>query len=194
MKQMVGITGGIGSGKSTVCMVFEKLGASIFHADGESKLLINQNPELRCQLINEFGNQLYKQDKIDRELFADIIFNDPRKLQKANGIIHPYVFKRFENWVTKQSSGPVLMLEAAILFETDFWKRMDRNILVIAPLDMRILRVMKRDNVEKEKVLERIRQQKDDKGHMQLADFIINNDEKEMLLPQILKVWKSLLS
>jgi dephospho-CoA kinase len=184
---IVGITGGIGSGKSIVSHIFELLGVSVYNSDIRSKELLNKDPELISKLIEQFGEEIYTSSGIDRKHFASLIFNDKKLLEISNNIIHPFVRKDFENWVDAQSS-PYVIKESAILFETGIYKQLNKIILVTAPEKIRIKRVQEREQISKDVVLERINNQWEESKKIPLADFVIFNDETQMLLPQILKI------
>ena len=184
----IGITGGIGSGKSTVCKVFEHLGIPVFEADSVAKKLVNSNKEIRKSLIHLYGEGIYNENNcIDRKKLANIIFNDKIELEKVNAIIHPHVRNEFNRWEKNQKTKYTIH-EAAILFESGFYKMMDFTILVTAPENERIKRICKRENIEPNVVKERInRQWKDDKRR-KLATVEIKNDNKELIIPQIVKI------
>ncbi len=192
MVQIVGITGGIGSGKSTDCSVFKILGVPVFEADTEAKKLINTNSVLKTGLIDLFGRDIYTPDgTINRNKLAGIIFNDEVQLTKVNELIHPVVRAEFKNWAEKQTA-PYVLHEAAILFESGFYKMMDFTILVSAPEEIRINRVTSRDNSTAAEVKERINKQWPDEQKRKLATVEIINDNKELILPQIIKIDKQL--
>jgi dephospho-CoA kinase len=182
----IGITGGIGSGKSTVCSIFKLLGVPVFEADVTAKCLVNSNPEIKNGLVDLFGNDIYTKDgTIDRKKFADIIFNDDFQLAKVNALVHPVVRAEFKHWVEEQNA-PYVVHEAAILFESGFYKMMDFTILVTAPEIIRIERVTKRDGLTAEQVKERIDKQWSDTKKMKLADIVIDNDNTKLIIPQII--------
>lgn len=188
----VGITGGIGSGKSTVCKVFKTLGIPVFEADIVAKNLVNTNSDIKKGLINLYGEGIYIPDGgVDRKKLASIIFNDDIQLDKVNKLIHPAVRNEFDCWIKNQNTKYVIH-EAAILFESGFYKIMDYTILVSAPTDTRIERVSKRDNISVELVKERIAKQWTDKQKAELATIVLNNDNTELLIPQIIKIDKQL--
>lgn len=174
--KIVGITGGIGSGKTTVAKMFASLGAPIYNADVEAKILTNASPIIRESLIKLLGNEVYKDGELNRKYMADKIFNDKVLLQKANAIIHPQVAKHFKNWA-KNQDFPYVLKEAAILFESGSYKQCDQVILVTAPKETRILRVMERDNATREEVEARMKNQWEDSEKMKLADFILQNEQ-----------------
>lgn len=174
--KIVGITGGIGSGKTTVAKMFAALDVPIYYADDEAKKLMNSSPIIRESLISLLGEETYKDGTLDRKFMADKIFNDKILLEKANAIIHPQVAEHFKNWVTNQNH-PYALKEAAILYESGSYKQCDKVILVTAPREIRILRVMERDNVSREEVEARMKNQWNDFEKEKLADFILQNDQ-----------------
>lgn len=184
----VGITGGIGSGKSTVCQFFKTLGIPVFEADAEAKKLINSSDAIRNQLVFEFGSDIYLPNQtIDRKKLADLIFNSPTLLEKVNRIIHPEVRTHFFRWFEMQKA-PYVIHEAAILFESGFYEFMDFTVLVTAPENIRIERVMKREGCTEESVRARIARQWTDEKKMQMADFTVHNNNKELIVPQLFKL------
>ncbi|MFY9152128.1 MAG: dephospho-CoA kinase [Prolixibacteraceae bacterium] len=188
----IGITGGIGSGKSTACRIFSVLGIPVFEADLEAKRLMNTDPEIAFQLIRLFGEAVYLPDHtIDRKYLAGIVFNNPSLLAQLNQIVHPAVRKAFSDWCDKQDS-PYVIHEAAILFESGFYKLMDKTIAVIANQDQRISRVLKRDHLSPELVMERIKNQWTDEERIKLADFLISNNDDELIVPQIVDIDKKI--
>ncbi|MEO6901516.1 MAG: dephospho-CoA kinase [Bacteroidia bacterium] len=190
----VGITGGIGSGKSTVCKVFELLGVPIFYADAESQKLLQNNKEIQRAIIKLFGNDILSSEGlIDRKKIAAIVFNDVQKLRNLNEILHPAVFTHFENWVKKQV-GCYVIKEAAILFESGANKQVDKIITVTCPIDIRINRVIKRDGVTYQSVEKRILNQRSDEEKVRYSQFVINNDERNLIIPQILFINRQLLN
>ena len=188
----VGITGGIGSGKSTICRIFNLLGTPVFEADRAAKALMNSNSEIRNGLINLYGSDIYTSDgNVDRKKLAGIIFNDDIQLQKINALVHPQVRAEFLNWAEHQDS-PYVVHEAAILFESGFYKMMDATILVSAPEEERINRVSKRDGSEREQIRSRIQKQWPDEEKRKLATIEIVNDNKNLIIPEIIKIDKQL--
>ncbi len=184
----IGITGGIGSGKSTVCKVFKMLGIPIFEADVVAKELINSNSEIKTELIRLFGESIYTPNNgVDRKKLASIIFNDNLQLAKVNKLVHPVVRNEYTNWVERQST-PYVIHEAAILFESGFYKMMDFTILVSAPENQRIERVTKRDRALKNQVIERIAKQWTDEQKRKLATIEIKNADNDLIIPQIIKI------
>ncbi len=188
----VGITGGIGSGKSTVCRVFEVLGIPVFEADLVAKRLQNTDPQIRSQLIDLFGTDVYLPDQtINRKYLAPIVFNNPSLLAKLNAIVHPVVRKTFEEWF-RQQDAPYVLHEAAILFESGFYKMMDKTIVVVANEEERIQRVMKRDQATIDLIRQRIQNQWTDNERIKLADYIISNNDNELIIPQIVEIDKKI--
>ena len=188
MTLKIGITGGIGSGKTIVCEIFKLLGVPVFQADFVAGKLINSDAVIRSELISRYGNDIYQTDrKVNREKLAGIIFNDDAELEKVNKIIHPFVRNEFMNWVKNQEAEYVIH-EAAILFESGFYKMMDAAILVTAPEEMRIERVIKRNGLTRENVLSRIAKQWPDSEKRKFATFELINDNKSLLIPQIIEI------
>lgn len=188
----IGITGGIGSGKSTACRIFSVLGIPVFEADIEAKNLMNSDPEMSKQLVRLFGEAVYLPDHtIDRKYLAGIVFNTPSLLTQLNQIVHPAVRRAFSEWINKQES-PYIIHEAAILFESGFYKLMDKTIVVVANEEQRISRVLKRDNLSPELVKQRIKSQWSDEERIKLADYIIRNNDDELITPQIVELDKKI--
>jgi len=180
----VGITGGIGSGKSVVSKIIESLGYPVFNSDQVSKDLVNTHPEIKAGLIALFGEEIYTKDGLNKSLLAKIIFSDDDARTKVNTLIHPRVREAFADFAENASSSMVFN-EAAILFETGANEQMDQMILVTAPEALRIKRVMSRDGVSEDEVKGRINKQWSDDKKIDLADFVLINDEKEPLLKQV---------
>jgi dephospho-CoA kinase len=173
--KIVGITGGIGSGKTTVAKMFAEFGAPVYYADAEAKELTATSPEIREDLIALLGAATFKDGVLDRKYMANKIFNDKELLAKANAIIHPRVAEHFKQWVEAQKF-PYVLKEAAILFESGSYKDCDITILVTAPEEVRIQRVMKRDNTTRDEVVARMKNQWSDAKKRELADYIIENE------------------
>ena len=194
MALKVGITGGIGSGKSTVCNIFKILGIPVFEADLVAKSLINSNSNIRNGLIELFGKNIYNENNlVNRKMLANLIFNDDNLLDKVNRLIHPEVRNEFVKWQELQNQEYAIH-EAAILFESGFYKMMDYTILVTAPEEIRIERVTKRENISAELVKIRMEKQWPDKEKRILASIELVNDNKNLLIPQILEIDKKLKS
>jgi len=188
----LGITGGIGSGKSVVSQLLELLGVPVFYADNESKILTNTSPVIREKLISIFGNEIYKGGVLNKPLLASHIFNDENKLKAVNAIIHPEVLKQFDYWVQSHNHSTIVAHEAAILFESGLNVYMDKVVLVSAPLDIRIDRVVKRDKATSQQVLKRIENQMSEEEKMNRADYIICNDGKNSLITQVIDLLTTL--
>lgn len=188
----VGITGGIGSGKSTVCEIFKILGVPVFEADKIARTLMNENPEIRQNLITWFGDEIYSENLLNRKKLAELIFNNTENLKRVNSIVHPVVRNEFEKWKNSQKSV-YSVYEAAILFESGFYKLMDLNFLIVSPEQLRIHRVMKRDQISEEQVLARIHNQWSDEEKIKLANAVIYNDNKNLIIPQIIEIDKKLI-
>lgn len=183
--KIIGITGGIGSGKSTVCAIFSALGLPVFEADKEAKLVYD-DAEIRSKVIGFFGTGVFDGAMLNRQKLAQIVFNNPEMLEKLNAIIHPAVQARFSKWCRKNSHYPMVFREAAILFESGTYADCHSTVLVIAPEEMRIANVMRRDGLTKEDVMDRMKNQWSDDKKRALATFVIVNDGKTALLPQCL--------
>ena len=188
----VGITGGIGSGKTTVGKVFETLGISVYDADMQAKRLMNTDPELKAALKEYFGNDIYRDEVLERHKLAEIVFNDPIALEKVNAWVHPAVARDFEHWCTLQTS-PYVIEEAAIIFESNLAHRFAKVILVTAPDDLRIKRVCARNDVAPEAVRKRMDRQWSEEKKMALADYIIYNDDLRLVIPQVVEIHRQLL-
>lgn len=194
MNLKIGITGGIGAGKTFVAQVFKTLGIPYYNADVEAKILMNTNLEIRERLIDAFGQKTYdKEGRLNREYLASIVFNDTNRLHTLNSIVHPIVIKKGKDWGDSQL-GKYSLKEAALLFESGSYKDLDYTILVTAPEELRIQRVMTRDNLSRDEVLKRIAKQMSEKDKLNLANFVIINDEKQSLLSQIWKIHEILIS
>jgi len=189
----IGITGGIGSGKTYVASVFKSLGIPIFNADIQAKKIMTSSRKLIKLLKEEFGNDIYKDSDLNKEKLASIVFSNSDKLQKLNSLVHPIVKEEFNNWCKKQTS-PYVIKEAAILFESNSHIGLDAVICVSAPLDLRMRRLLNRDDYSKKEIKKRIENQISQEEKEKLSDYIIVNDEKDLLLPKIIKFHKELLS
>ncbi len=192
MAVIIGITGGIGSGKSTVCRVFELLGAPVFEADKVGKELLDTNQNLKSEIIHLFGEEIYTANgNLNRKKLAGIIFNDEVQLERVNALIHPAVKNEFMNWAEKQQNT-YLIHEAAILFESGFHKLTDFTILVTAPEQQRVQRVMNRDAASENQIRERMAKQWADEKKEKMATVVLKNDNKNLILPQIIEIDKKL--
>ncbi len=190
----VGITGGIGSGKTMVCKIFEMLGVPVYYADFHAKRLMETNPAISKGLTRLFGPSIISDGKIERKKLAEIIFNDTDAITAVNNLVHPEVRKDFIEWIKTMSGHDYVIEEAAILFESGAYKLLDFNITVSAPEEMRISRVMARDNISRESVISRINNQMNDQEREKLADAVILNDESDLLIPRILTLHNELIN
>jgi dephospho-CoA kinase len=188
----IGITGGIGSGKSTVAKAFQVLGIPVYFADDAAKRLMNENDELKAKIQLHFGNQVYKNGQLDRKLLAEIVFTSPQKLASLNKLVHPATLKDADEWMQKQTS-PYSLKEAALIFESGAQEHLDYVIGVTAPAPLRIQRTIQRDGITREEVIARIDKQMNESIKMKLCDFVLINNEQEMLLPQVLQLHENLL-
>lgn len=184
----LGITGGIGSGKSTISEIFTLLGVPVYVSDLESKRIVEQSPIVKEKLTALFGEELYRNGVLDKAKLANYIFNDKEKLEKVNAIIHPEVETDFGQWLARNKQYPILAQEAAILFESGFNKLMDKVVMVYTPLELRIQRTMLRDKMPYDKVVERIRNQMSDEEKIKLSDFTIVNDGTLSIIEQVSNV------
>jgi dephospho-CoA kinase len=188
----LGITGGIGSGKTSVCRVFEVLGIPVFSADSEAREIMENDNGIISEINSIIGRDLYKNGSLDRTELASIIFNDTTILKKVNSLVHPAVFDHFTKWTLIQST-PYVIMEAAILFESGASAVVDKIATVIAPVEQRIKRVVLRNKLSQEQVMERMRNQMDDEERIRQSDFIISNSENDMIIPSILKIHNEIL-
>ncbi|MDR1810161.1 MAG: dephospho-CoA kinase [Prevotella sp.] len=184
----LGITGGIGSGKSVVSGILSLLDVPVYIADIESKKLTATSPAIRQKLIAAFGNELYTGNELNKGLFASYIFNDRQKMQTASDIIHPEVAKHYAHWIEAYQSSALTAHESAILFETGWDKTMDKVVTVYAPIDLRIRRVMEREHTSRQATLERIGNQLPDEEKMRLSDYVIHNDGNKSLIEQTINL------
>ncbi|WP_320018528.1 dephospho-CoA kinase [Labilibaculum manganireducens] len=190
----VGLTGGIGSGKSIVGRAFEMMGIPVYIADIEAKRLMVFDSELRNLLISRFGNQIYDSNfNLNRKLLAEIVFNDSEALQDINSIVHPAVRKDFIRWCEQHSQIPYVIQESAIIFDSGLYKNFDKIITVAAKDEIRIQRVMERDSMSRELIVERMRSQLPESVRIEKADFVIYNNT-ELILPQIKRIDKQIRS
>lgn len=189
----IGITGGIGSGKSTISRIFELLGVPVYYADDRAKDIMVRDPELAAQVKHHFGEEMYDAEgALNRKLLGNIVFNDKDKLALLNSLVHPATIRDSDNWALQQHT-PYVLKEAALLFETESFHHLDKVIAVFAPQPLRVHRVMKRDNVTRNEVLARIYKQIDETIKMKLSDYVIYNDEQHMVIPQVLALHKQFL-
>lgn len=186
---LIGLTGGIGSGKSLVARIFSSLGVPVYDADSQAKKLMNTDSVLMASIQKEFGNEAYDQNGVlNRKFLAASVFNNPEKLKVLNQLVHPRVQADTEKWVVENKGQSYLIKEAALLFESGSFQNLDKIIVVTAPQDVRVNRVMLRDGRSKQEVESIIRNQMAEEEKAARADFIVRNDESELVIPQILKL------
>lgn len=188
----VGLTGGIGSGKTTVAKIFAALGIPIYHADSRAKELMETEPKLIEQIKLNFSEKAYLNGKLNRSFLSEMVFQDKEKLTILNRIVHPFTIADGKEWMNKQTTAYAIK-EAALIFESGSQGEYDFIIGVHAPQSMRVLRTMQRDKVERERIIERMDQQLEESLKMKLCDVVIENDEKQMLIPQVLAIHQKLL-
>ncbi len=191
MTKIIGLTGGIGSGKTTVARQFEALGVPVYIADTEAKKIMDL-PETIQSIKNEFGTSIFENEVLDRKKLAKIVFEDTEKLQKLNNIIHPLVKNHFQEWVQEKRDFDFIIKEVAILFESGSYKDCNKIITVVAPLEIRIERVLKRDDSDYESVMKRIQNQWTDEMRIAKSDFVIENIDLENTQKQVDKIYKVL--
>ncbi|MGI8597675.1 MAG: dephospho-CoA kinase [Chitinophagaceae bacterium] len=191
MPLKVGLTGGIGSGKTTVAKIFEILGVPVYDADASTKNLYETNFELRQALMHHFGADIYTDAGLNRSKLSGIVFSNPQKLDLLNTLVHPLTIKDAEEWMKRQNT-PYVIKEAALIFEAGSARKLDLVIGVQAPEHIRIHRAMERDGVTREEVINRMRSQIDEDIKMKLCDFIIKNDEQLLVIPQVLEIHKEI--
>ena len=190
--KIIGLTGGIGSGKTTVLKMFKELGCATYVADIEAKKLMNSNKRLMNQIKLLFGDKAYLDDKLNTAFIAEIVFNDKVKLTALNALVHPVVQEDFKNFVNK-STSKIIIYEAAILFESGSDALCDLIITVATDIDERIERIIKRDGVTKEQILERMQHQLNDEEKVKKADFVINNSDIFNTKAQVSTIYKILM-
>lgn len=193
MSLRIGLTGGMGSGKSTVAGIFKVLGIPVFDADATAKNIMQTDPGLKTAIIDTFGETVYPGGLLDRKKLASLVFTDPYQLEKLNALVHPRTIAAAEAWASEQTA-PYTVKEAALFFEAGSAIGIDYMIGVYAPKHTRIKRVMDRDGISREEVLARMSRQIQEEVKMRLCDFVVVNDEQQLLLPQVLKLHEQFLS
>ncbi|MBI5371516.1 MAG: dephospho-CoA kinase [Sphingobacteriales bacterium] len=188
----IGLTGGIGSGKSTVAKVFETLGIPVYYADEVAKQIMNSDPALKESIIQYFGAAAYKDGTLDRKYLAAIVFNNKEKLDLLNSLVHPATIRDSKNWMAEQQA-PYAIREAALLFESGAADNLDFVIGVYAPRSLRIQRVIKRDGLTVEEIEKRISRQINEEMKMKLCDAVIRNDEQELVIPQVIRLHERMM-
>ncbi len=191
----IGITGGIGSGKTTVCKVFETLGVPVFYADTVAKQIMMTDKVLISGVKDTFGEQSYFDNgNLNNKHIAEIVFNNEEELAKLNALVHPAVFRAFDKWDAKLPKHlPYSLKEAALLFESGSYQMCDKNILVVAPHDLKIARVTQRDKVSEQQVLARMGKQFTDEQKLKMADYLIENNENQSIILQVLDLHQQFL-
>jgi len=192
MAKRLGVTGGIGSGKTTVCRIFRVLGIPVFVADNVARDVMENEPDIRAAINLITGKDLYTHGNLDRKELARIIFNRPDLLRKVNAAVHPEVLERFNRWASA-SDSPYVIMEAAILFEAGADSLVDRVVTISAPVEERISRVMGRNELTREEVIRRINNQLEDEEREEQSYYVINNSDNEMIIPEILKIHEDML-
>ena len=192
MARRLGVTGGIGSGKTTVCRIFRVLGVPVFVADDAAKQMMNSDPDIRKKINEIAGQDLYSGGNLDRMELARLIFNNPEMLKSVNKVVHPIVLRTFDEWAEK-AEEPYVIMEAAVLFESRGEAHVDRVVSISAPVEERIERVMGRSELSREQVLERINNQLEDDEREEQSYYVINNADNEMIIPEILKIHSDML-
>lgn len=183
----IGITGNIGSGKSTVARVFEILGVKVFYADAEAKKVMTADEVLIAEIKSAFGTEAYLADgQLNRKHIANIVFKNEDELKKLNALVHPAVFRAFDEWAKGFTNEPYVIKEAAVLFESGSYEFCDKTLLVSAPLEMRLKRVMDRDHISRAEVEAREARQFTEERKKELADYILYNDDTQLVIPQII--------
>jgi dephospho-CoA kinase len=183
--KIIGLTGGIGSGKSTVSRILLATGMPIYIADEEAKRLTESSSEIRNRLKERFGDGIYSNGSLNKHLLASLIFENKENLHFVNSVVHPIVFEDFRLWVSNKTQFPVIVAESAILFESGFSHNVDYTVNVSSPLELRIARVVRRDGSTQEEMIKRMQNQLSDEERNRLADYTIINDERMALLPQV---------
>ncbi|MFV5701809.1 dephospho-CoA kinase [Flavobacterium sp. XS2P12] len=191
MTKIIGLTGGIGSGKTTIANYFQSFGIPVYIADDEAKKIM-QSSEIIAAIKNAFGNAIFENDILNREKLAEIVFSNPEKLEVLNTIVHPAVKKHFDQWLLEHATAPYIIYEAAILFESGGYKRCDIIITVTVPVESRVERVMQRDGTTRELVLKRINAQWTDEQRISKSDFVIENTSIEKAKTEVVKILKIL--
>ncbi|NCD69795.1 dephospho-CoA kinase [Mucilaginibacter agri] len=191
----IGLTGNIGSGKTTVSKVFEILGVPVFSADTAAKSVMTNDAPLIAGIKETFGNEAYFEDgSLNRKYIAGKVFNDPAELAKLNALVHPATFRAFDSWVKAYADVPYVIKEAAILFESGSYKLCDYSLIVTAPFEIRMQRVTERDHITMDEAKSRDARQMSEEEKLKLADFSIKNDDSELVIPQVLALHQQFLA
>lgn len=192
--KLIGITGGIGAGKSTVSSICKHLGFKVYNSDQRAKEIVSEDSTIKKKLISFFGNNIYKNGVLDRKFLSDKIFNDKSSLEQINSIIHPAVKKDFNSWVINNSNEKILFKESALILESGAYKELDKIILILSDKNLRVSRVLNRDQKRSKKEIESIiDKQIDEVDAIKYADIVIDNNHKKMLLPSVIKEIEKLI-
>ena len=189
----IGLTGGIGSGKTTVAKIFELLGIPVYYADDAAKKMMNEDDELKAAIQNQFGKEAYNNGELNRAYLSTKVFNDPFQLEKLNALVHPATIRDATKWMAQQKASYTIK-EAALIFESGSSEYLDYVIGVYAPSQLRIKRTMERNHMDYDEVIQRMDKQLDEDMKMKLCDFVIYNDEKQLLIPQVIELHQRLLA
>ncbi|GAB3194573.1 dephospho-CoA kinase [Pontibacter aydingkolensis] len=191
----VGVTGGIGVGKTVVARMFKVLGIPVYDSDSRAKWVMHNNEALKTELITAYGAQVFtEQGQLDRGYLASVVFNSPEQLKRLNSLVHPHVRNDFANWINLHADKPYIVKEAALMYESEAWKQVDKMIAVYAPLEVRIKRLLMRDTHRTEADLKAIiDRQLTEEEKMARADFVIKNDDQQMVIPQVLALHERFL-
>jgi dephospho-CoA kinase len=188
----LGVTGGIGAGKTSVCRIFGVLGIPVFSADAVAKEVMDIDTGIILRINAIAGKNLYTGGSLDKVELAKLIFNNSKLLEKVNSLVHPVVFTRFREWAKKQNA-PYVIMETAILFESGAPEIVDRILTVVAPMEERVDRVIHRNNLTREQVIERMRNQMDDSERIKNSDYVIQNSENDLITPAVLRIHEDIL-
>jgi dephospho-CoA kinase len=189
----IGLTGGIGSGKTTVAKIFELLGIPVYYADDAAKRIMNEDEELKAAIQKQFGHEAYKNGELDRSYLSAKVFSDPLQLEILNSLVHPATIRDAGKWMSQQKASYTIK-EAALIFESGSAEHLDYVIGVYAPAQLRIKRTMQRNDMTYDDVKQRMDKQLDENMKMKLCDFVIYNDEEHLLIPQVIELHQKLLS
>ncbi len=192
MTLKVGLTGGIGSGKTTVAKIFETLGVPVYYADDAAKRIMNEDETLRGRIIALFGAESYEGDQLNRPFVAAQVFKNEQQLIALNALVHPLTIEDSEKWMEQQTT-PYVIKEAALVFESDVWKHLDKVIGVSAPYELRLQRAMQRDGISRDAVQARMAKQMNEEEKMKRCDYVLYNDEAQLLIPQVIALHEILL-
>jgi dephospho-CoA kinase len=189
----VGVTGGIGSGKTHICNIFSRMNIPVYNADTEAKKLADLDPEIKEEIISLLGSGVYTKTGLNRSLLADMIFKDSGLLEKINAIIHPRVAVHFKKWGEEKSHAPYIIQESAILFESKAYTIFDKIIVVFSPDEIRFRRLLQRANMTRERIEAIMSNQISEHEKIRRSDYIVYNDEKQLVIPQVLHIHRKLL-